>query len=128
MEFESPLNAGENSSRGWSLSGRVEIEPLGEVDYDHGDFGSEHLSFAVAAAGYRWSNDGSQNRYTENGRPTREDFADLDRSHGVEVSGALRGRGLSADCEIQWVRPLRIHIASPLVRRYNHLQIPTMAR
>ncbi len=104
MEFESPLNAGEGSNRGLSLSGRVELSPLGEVDYDQGDFGSEHLRFAFAAAAYRWSNDGSRNPYTQNGRSSREDVADLDRSHGVEVSGALRGRGLSADAEIQWVR------------------------
>jgi phosphate-selective porin OprO and OprP len=104
MEFESPLNAGEDANRGWSLSGRVELQPLGEVDYDQGDFGREHLRFALAASAYRWSNDGSRNPYTENGRATREDAADLDRSHGLEVSGALRGRGLSADAEIQWVR------------------------
>ncbi len=104
MEFESPLNAGEDSNRGWSLSGRVELSPLGKVEYDQGDFGSEHLRFALAAAAYRWSNDGSRTPYTENGRSTREDAADLDRSHGVEVSGALRGRGLSGDAEIQWVR------------------------
>jgi hypothetical protein len=104
MEFESPLNAGEDSNRGWSLSGRAELQPLGEVDYDQGDFGSEHLRFALAAAAYRWSNDGSRNGYTETGRSIREDAADLDSSRGVEVSGALRGRGLSADGEIQWVR------------------------
>jgi hypothetical protein len=104
MEFDSPLNAGEDANRGWSLSGRVELAPLGEVDYDQGDFGSEHLRFALAAAAYRWSNDGSQNRYIANGRSTREDVADLDRSHGVEVGGAVRGRGLSADAEIQWVQ------------------------
>jgi hypothetical protein len=104
MEFESPLNAGVDANRGWSLSGRVELQPLGEVDYDQGDFGSEHLRFAFAAAAYRWSNDGSRNAYTEQGRSIREDAADLDNSHGVELSGALRGRGLSADAEIQWVR------------------------
>lgn len=104
MEFESPLNAREDANRGWSLSGRAELSPLGEVDYDQGDFGSERLRFALAAAAYRWSNDGSQNRYTVDGRSTGEDVADLDLSHGVELSGALRGRGLSADCEIQWVR------------------------
>jgi hypothetical protein len=104
MEFESPLNAGGDANRGWSLSGRVELQPLGEVDYDQGDFGSERLRFAAAAAAYRWSNDGSRNVYTENGRSIREDVADLDHSHGVEVSGAMRGRGLSADAEIQGVR------------------------
>jgi hypothetical protein len=104
MEFESPLNAGEDANLGWSLSGRVELQPLGEVDYDQGDFGSERIRFAAAAAAYRWSNDGSRNLYTDNGRSIREDVADLDHSQGVEVSGAVRGRGLSADAEIQWVR------------------------
>ncbi len=104
MEFDSPLNAGEDANRGWSLSGRVELAPLGEVDHDQGDFGSEHLRFALGASAYRWYNDGSQNRHTVNGRSTGEDVADLDRSHGIEVGGALRGRGLSADGELQWVR------------------------
>jgi hypothetical protein len=104
MEFESPLNAGEGSNRGWSFSGRVELSPLGKVEYDQGDFGSEHLRFTLAAAAYRWWNDGSRNPYTEQGRSTREDAADLEQSHGIELSGALRGRGLSADAELQWVR------------------------
>jgi len=104
MEFESPLNAGEDANRGWSLSGRIELQPLGVVDYDQGDFGSDRVRFAVAAAAYRWSNDGSQNRYTENGHSVREDVADLARSRGVELSGAVRGRGLSADAEVQWVQ------------------------
>jgi hypothetical protein len=104
MEFESPLNASEHANRGWSLSGRVELQPLGEVDYDQGDFGRGPLRFAVAAAAYRWSNDGSRNPGTENGRSLREDVADLDRSRGLEMSGAVRGRGLSADAEVQWIR------------------------
>ena len=80
MEFESPLNAGEDANRGWSISGRAELQPLGEVDYDQGDFGTGELRFALAAAGYRWSNDGSQNGYTVNGRSLSNDVADLDRS------------------------------------------------
>jgi len=104
MEFESPLNAKEDSNRGWSFSGRAELQPLGEVDYDQGDFGSDRLRFALAVAAYRWANDGSRNLYTEDGRAMNADAADLDGSRGIEMSGALRGRGLSADGEIQWVR------------------------
>ncbi len=107
MEFESPLNARDDANRGWSFSGRVELSPLGEVDYDQGDFGSDRLRFAVSTSAYRWLNDGSRNRYTLGGRSidtNNNDVADLDSSHGVELSGALRGRGLSADAEIQWVR------------------------
>jgi hypothetical protein len=104
MEFESPLNAREDANRGWSLSGRAELQPLGEVDYDQGDFGSERLRFALGAAAYRWSNDGSRNLYTEKGRSSREDFVDLERARGLELSGAVRGRGLSADSEIQWIQ------------------------
>lgn len=98
MEFESPLNDREDANRGLSFAGRVELTPLGEVDYDQGDFGSGGLRFAVGAAFYRWDS------YTKSGPFTREDAPDLDRSHGAEVSGAVRGRGLSADAEIQWVR------------------------
>ncbi len=104
MEFDSPLNGGDDANRGWSFSGRAELQPLGDVDYDQGDFGSEHLRFSLAASAYRWHNDGSRNSHTVNGRSTSEEAADLDRSHGFEVTGALRGRGLSADAELQWVR------------------------
>lgn len=57
MEFDSPLDGGEDANRGWSLSGRVELQPLGDVDYDQGDFGTEHLRFALAAVAYHWQND-----------------------------------------------------------------------
>jgi hypothetical protein len=104
MEFESPLNAGEDANRGWTFSGRVEAQPLGEVDYDQGDFEREPLRFAIAAALYRWSNDGSRNPDTQAGETLAPGAPDLARSRGLELSGALRGRGLSADAEIQWIR------------------------
>ncbi|HEY7699512.1 MAG TPA: porin, partial [Vicinamibacteria bacterium] len=104
MEFDSPLNGTEDANRGLSFSGRLELQPLGDVAYNQGDFGSEHLRFSLAASAYRWQNDGSRNSHTVNGLSTSEEAPDLDRSHGVEVSGALRGRGLSADAELQWVR------------------------
>jgi hypothetical protein len=95
MEFESPLNARDGFDRGWSFSGRAELTPLGDVDYDQGDFGSEGLRFALSAAAYRWLNDGSG---------STEGEGHLDASRGVELSAALRGRGLSADAEVQWIR------------------------
>ena len=94
MEFESPLNGSGN--RGWSFSGRAELSPLGDVEYDQGDFGSESLRFAVSAGAYTWLSDGS--RSSESGAPV-----DLDGARGIELSSALRGRGLSADAELQWV-------------------------
>jgi hypothetical protein len=104
MEFESPLNAGDDANRGWSFSGRVELQPLGEVDYDQGDLEGGRLRFALAAAAYRWSNDGSNNLHTQGSHAMNPDAADLARARGVELGGALRGRGLSADAEFQWVR------------------------
>jgi hypothetical protein len=95
MEFESPLNAREDANRGWSFSGRAELSPLGEVDYDQGDFGSESMRVAVSASAYHWSHDGSGSAGSVD---------DLDTSRGLELSGALRGLGLSADAEVQWVR------------------------
>jgi hypothetical protein len=87
MEFDSPLNAGDDANRGWSLSGRVELQPLGEVDYDQGDFGSESLRFAVAAAAYRWSTTG-QEHYTESGRNGRTSPTWIDAGRGA--SSAVR--------------------------------------
>ena len=52
MEFESPLNASEHANRGWSLSGRVELQPLGEVDYDQGDFGRDLLREHLKASAH----------------------------------------------------------------------------
>ncbi len=96
MEFESPLNDADGANRGMSFSGRVELSPLGDVDYDQGDFGSEPLRFALSASAYRWLGNGSQTL------PSGAD--DLDTSRGIELSGALRGLGVSADAEVQWVR------------------------
>ncbi len=96
MEFESPLNAPEDANRGWSFSGRVELSPLGDVDYDQGDFGSDRVRYAVSASAYRWFEDGSSSNVPG--------VSNLDKSRGVELSSALRGRGLSADAEVQWVR------------------------
>jgi hypothetical protein len=95
MEFESPLNAREGTNRGWSFSGRAELSPLGEVEYDQGDFGSESMRLAVSVAAYHWSHDGSGSSGGQ---------ADLSMSRGLELSSAVRGRGLSADAELQWVR------------------------
>lgn len=103
MEFDSPLNAGEDANRGFVLGGRVDVEPLGEVEFDQGDFGSPQLRFVLSAAAYRWTNDGSENRYSGTGLSIGSGLADLDRSRGVELSGGLRGRGLSADAELHWI-------------------------
>jgi hypothetical protein len=96
MEFDSPLNASAESDLGLALSGRVEFEPQGEVAFDQGDFGSPQLRFALSAAFYRWAN-------TEEPAGASTQQAGLDSARGLELSGALRGRGLSADIEVQWV-------------------------
>jgi hypothetical protein len=99
MEFESPLNAVGGANRGWTLSGRIELQPLGEVDYDQGDFGSTKLRLAVSAAAYLWRNDGSGDVHTKD-----RERADLEKARGIELGAALRGLGLSADLEIHWIR------------------------
>jgi hypothetical protein len=97
MEFDSPLNASEESDMGLALTGRVELEPRGEVAFDQGDFGSPQLRFALSAAFYRWAN-------TSEPAAASAEQAVLDSARGIEMSGALRGRGLSADVEVQWVQ------------------------
>lgn len=103
MEFESPLNVGDDANLGWALSGRFEVAPLGAIDYDQVTFDGRKPRFAVGAAAYRWSNDGSRNPYTNGRLSIGIERADLENARGAELSGAFRGLGLSIDSELQWI-------------------------
>lgn len=82
---------GSGGSEGQLLAARIELHPLGEVPREHGDFERGPMRFTVGAAAYGWWNDGDA--------PVAE-VMDAARTSGVEVSGALRGGGLSLDAEL----------------------------
>jgi hypothetical protein len=81
---------------GWNqgplLGGRLEFHPNGEVPRAQGDFDRNAFRVTVGAGAYSWWNDGDEDRH---GAGT----VDADRIAAIEISGGLRGHGLSVDAE-----------------------------
>jgi phosphate-selective porin OprO and OprP len=81
-------------NQGAFVGGRLELHPFGEVALPQADFRRGPFRATAAVAAFAWRNDGDVN----SGSP-----ADLDRASAFEVSGALRGRGVSLDVELDRV-------------------------
>ncbi len=104
MDFDSPASDEEDWNHGFVYAGRVDVHPLGFMKYDQADFHSEEWLFTVGAAAFAWNNDGDNNTFTDpDGMTTSLTKVDLDSAHGYELSGGVRGRGVSVDLEVQRV-------------------------
>ena len=57
--------------------------------------------FVAGASAYAWQNDGDRNLFTDDGASSSSTLADVERVRGVELSGGLRGHGLSIDAAWQ---------------------------
>lgn len=95
IRLDGVAGLGDRGTEGHLVAGRFEFHPLGEVPREHGDFDRGPLRVTVATAAYAWRSDGD----------TRLAPADVEASRvsGLEVSGALRARGLSIDAEFEHV-------------------------
>lgn len=87
-------------NEGAMLTGRFELHPLGEVPLEHGDFNRGALKLVVGAAAYAWHNDGDRNLHTVANRSVNDSVADVDDVRGFEVSGAVRGHGVSVEAAL----------------------------
>jgi hypothetical protein len=116
MQMRSPANAASGSNQGVLVTGRVDYYPFGQMPYDprplhtpaqvaynRGNFHTDDWRTIVSTALFGWWNDNNSNPFTANGVSTSTTQADLDRSYGAEVSGGVRGFGVSADAEYQYV-------------------------
>jgi hypothetical protein len=85
---------------GWNegplLGGRIEFHPWGEVPRAHGDFERGGLRVTAGAGAYRWWND-------DDARAHGASAVDAARVSGFEISGALRGGGVSVDAEFEHI-------------------------
>jgi hypothetical protein len=117
MQFRSPAYVTTGANQGVLVTGRLDYYLFGQmpydprplhtpsvVAYDRGDFHSGEWRALVSTAVYGWWNDGTSNPFTANGVSTSTTQADLNQAFGVEVSGGVRGFGVSADVEYQFVR------------------------
>ncbi|MEO5897404.1 MAG: porin [Vicinamibacterales bacterium] len=94
IRLDGPAEAGTGLSEGPILAGRVEFHPLGEVLRDHGDFARGSVRFTVGAAAYRWWND-------DDVSPQQIGSVNASHATGGEISGGLRGHGVSVEAELE---------------------------
>ncbi len=78
------------------LGGRVEFHPRGEVSRAQGDFDRGRFRYTVGAAAYGWWNDDDVERHGSGA-------VDAERIQALEISGGLRGHGVSVDAEFEHV-------------------------
>jgi len=100
LDFDTPVNRNADFNEGWIVGGRLDFHPLGYLKLGQGDFKRElKTTFSVAA--FTWNNDDDNNTFTDpvTGLSTSAGKADVDSVTAFEVSGALRGYGLSVDAE-----------------------------
>jgi hypothetical protein len=94
------LDGAAENTTGWQkgplLAGRFEVHPRGEMTRDHGDFGRKPWKYTVGVAGYRWWND---NDVARRGGTA----VDARRAAAFEVSGGVRGGGVSIEAEFDHI-------------------------
>jgi hypothetical protein len=115
MAFRSPANGASTDNRGWAAAAHLDFYALGRAEYDKAPLGykltpydrsdvddrqSWLLSFSLG--GFGWWNQGNNNGLCSDADTTQ--CVDLQNAGGLEVSGGVRGHGLSADFEYQFVR------------------------
>ncbi len=109
MDFDTPVNDSGDWNQGWVGAGRLTFYPLKPIKRDQGDFDRGPFGYAIEAAAFAWTNNDNRLAYTEkdeNGNYvcTSSSKCDLDDAGGWELSGGVRGRGVSADLEYNEIK------------------------
>ncbi|WFB36200.1 porin [Kiritimatiellota bacterium B12222] len=99
LDFDSvaSLNKGDDWNEGPMAGARIEIHPMGAIKFAQGALsGKEALKASFAVGAFSWSNDDDMFAEDSEGGVANDN---VDSVTGIEVSGALRVAGLSADIE-----------------------------
>lgn len=97
IRLDGLADAGGGWNEGVMAAGRLEWHPLGAVAREQGDFVRGSFRVASGMSAYVWTSDGDRNTFTASGAGTSSSFADVDVARGVELSGSVRGHGVSID-------------------------------
>lgn len=96
--FDSPtVGAVAATTKGPILAGRADWYPSGDMPREQGDFRTDRWRATAGVGGFHWQNDGDRSTAT---------VLDLHSVEAVEVSGGLRGHGVSADLEFHRTRAI----------------------
>jgi hypothetical protein len=104
IKFDSLVRARSELNEGPLVSARLDLHPRGEMTFADGDNHTPKLEYTWSLAGYSWNNDGRNNTFTQDGVGIAAEKADLDSATGLEVSGGLRGRGITLDWQYNRIR------------------------
>ena len=96
VRVDGPAEARSGWNKGPLLSGRIELHPIGDVPRSQGDFAHGRLAFTAAMGAYTWSN-------RDQATSSATGFVNANRVSGLEISGAVRGFGLSTDVEFEHI-------------------------
>jgi len=96
VRLDGAAEGGQGWAEGPMVVARIELHPLGEVARDHGDFNRGPLRVTVGAAAYGWWND-------DDAEPHGGEAVDAASVGAVELSGGLRGSGLTIEAEVERV-------------------------
>lgn len=103
MKFDSLVAGSGNLNEGVLLAGRLDLHPRGGMTFSDGDRHTPLIRYTWSLAGYVWENSGN-NRFSDRVESLDAERADLDSASGLEVSGGLRGRGITLDWQYNRIR------------------------
>jgi hypothetical protein len=88
LDFDTLANKDSDFIKGWMYGGRVDYHPFGNLKMSQGDFKGDFKA-TIGAGAFAWSNDDD----------VFNAGSDVDEVTGFEISGAVRGAGLSIDAQ-----------------------------
>jgi len=104
LDFDTPVNRNSDFNEGYMAGARVSFHPFGYLPMSQGDLAKGGLKAVVNVAGYGWQNDDDNNTYTNmSGKVSTAGIThnkfDVDNVEGLELSTAVRFKGISVDAE-----------------------------
>ncbi len=97
VDFDLMANKDADFNEGWMIGGRLDFHPLGVMEMAQGDF-ERNFKVTIGIAAFNWANDDDNNTYSDTaGLSLDVTTPDMDSVTGFEISGAIRGFGVSVD-------------------------------
>ena len=106
LDLDTPLNEDSDFNRGVAYGARIDFHPQGYLPFSQGDFARDFKT-TIGLGAFTWREDKDHRSYTtaslDNGASDafdpKQDKTDIESIKGFEISGAVRGHGVSVDAQ-----------------------------